>query len=66
MKTNFHLFIAAAGFISTIASTALASTAFEGRINAVFTYGDESTALLYTAETNSLRVEMMPQTGLIL
>jgi Domain of unknown function (DUF4412) len=36
----------------------ISTTAFEGRIHAVMTRGNETNALLYTVGTNSLRVEM--------
>jgi hypothetical protein len=44
----------------TICTVATASNAiaFEGRINAVMTQGNETNALLYTVGTNFLRVEM--------
>src|ERR1019366_7594856 len=36
----------------------ISTTAFEGRIHAVMTRGNETNALLYTVGTNSLRAEM--------
>jgi hypothetical protein len=43
------------GCLAALASTAVA---FEGRINAVMTQGNETNALLYMVGTDSLRVEM--------
>ncbi len=55
-RTNYlKLAIAVTGCTLAIMTTALA---FEGRINAVQTRGSQSDALLYTAGTNFLRVEM--------
>ena len=52
---NFQRVIPILGCLATLASTAVA---FEGRINAVMTQGNENNALLYTVGTTSLRVEM--------
>src|SRR6266581_5295676 len=41
-----------------IATMALSAMAFEGRINAVMTRGNETNALLYRVGTNLLRIEM--------
>src|SRR5205807_2095046 len=49
------LLFAMAACLATFAQTTIA---FEGRINAVMTQGNESNGLLYTVGTNFLRIEM--------
>jgi Domain of unknown function (DUF4412) len=52
---NFQRVLPIMGCLAALASTA---GSFEGRIHAVMTQGNETNALLYTAGTDSLRVEM--------
>jgi hypothetical protein len=52
---SFRRVLTILGCFAALASTAVA---FEGRINAVMTRGNETNALLYTVGTTSLRVEM--------
>jgi hypothetical protein len=52
---NFRRVLPIVGCFAALASTAVA---FEGRIHAVMIQGNETNALLYTAGTDSLRVEM--------
>src|SRR5439155_22501729 len=52
---NFKLVIAIMGCAAAIAQTAVA---FEGRIEAAVTQGEQTEALLYTVGTNFLRVEV--------
>ena len=52
---HLRMVIALAGCLAAVASTA---GAFEGRIHAVVTHGNQSDAWLYTVGTNFLRVEM--------
>ena len=52
---SFQLLFPIMGCVTSLASTAVA---FEGRINAVMTQGNETNALLYTVGTDALRVEL--------
>ena len=52
---NFQRVLPIMGCLAALASTAVA---FEGRIHAVMIQGSETNALMYTAGTTSLRVEM--------